>query len=196
VYSVVHAFDPYNPTSKTNLDGDNIYLYENRDLTLGSDGRLYGSLAAGGGLASGTSFAIGTDGSYTVLTNSDINFIGSPQDGKLLEAPIGTFYSVTGAGNHNGGSLLKMVLHSGTTVTVKVSANSVAVNKAVKISWTTTNAASCALVGDLPRNLKVSVPVNGSKTWRPTKSGRDVIGVQCKTPDGGQVNADQLVTVS
>ena len=195
-YSVVHAFDPYNPTSKTNLDGDNIYLYENRDLTLGSDGSLYGSLSSGGALAGGTNFAIGADGTYTALTSTELKFIGSPQDGKLAEAASGTFYGVTGAGNGNGGTLFRMVVHSGTSVNAKVSTGSTTLYHPVKISWTSTNAASCALIGDLPKKLKVSVPLNGSKTWYPSKSGRAVVGVQCKTADGGQVNSAQAVVVN
>ena len=195
-YELVHSFDPYNDTTKTNIDGDQSYFNENRDLTRGSDGSLYGSLAVGGVFASGTNFRIAPDGTYNVIANSDLNLIGNPQDGKLALDSNGNLYGVTGSGNSNGGTLFKLVPHSTTSANISLSAAGVTRYHPLKISWTSANASSCKLLGDLPWYLKSNVALNGSKTWYPGKRGRAVIGIQCATPDGGVVNSAAAVTVN
>jgi len=92
--------------------------YPHRQLSLGSDGRLYGALQVGpGGLANGAVFAIGRDGSgYTVLhqfSGSD----GSAPSGALLERG-GVFYGVTASGGPKGAGTLFRMAPDGTMATL------------------------------------------------------------------------------
>lgn len=93
-------------------------FYPQRQLSLGSDGRLYGALQYGpGALANGAIFSIGRDGGgYSVLhqfSGSD----GSAPSGALLELG-GVFYGVTGGGGPKGAGTLFRMTASGTVATL------------------------------------------------------------------------------
>jgi uncharacterized repeat protein (TIGR03803 family) len=84
-FTVLHYFDRgrdgANPTSP---------------LTLGPDGRFFGTTPLGGAHGFGTMFAIASDGTFAVLHASD-NQIGYP-DGALTNFSDGNLYGITAAG--------------------------------------------------------------------------------------------------
>lgn len=93
-------------------------LYPRPQLTLGSDGRLYGALQYGPGVqANGALFSIARDGSgYTVL-HSFGGSDGSAPSGALAEVG-GLFYGVAGSGGPNGGGTVFRLAPDGTLDTL------------------------------------------------------------------------------
>jgi len=84
---IVHSF--------SGTDGEEPYA----GLTLGSDGRLYGTTDKGGSLGYGTVFQIGPDQTFTTLHDfNEGQGTGNPQ-GTVVQAGNGSLYGTTTAGS-------------------------------------------------------------------------------------------------
>ena len=79
-------------------------------LTLGRDGRLYGSTSTGGAHSAGTLFQLNTDGTLTTLYHFDgSSKVGSHADNPLVEVNEGEFIGTTlGGGKWSRGSIYRM----------------------------------------------------------------------------------------
>lgn len=81
-------------------------------LTLGRDGRLYGSTSSGGANAAGTIFRLDVNGAVTTLYHFDPSSeVGAFADNPLVEVADGEFVGTTlGAGEFNRGSIFRLRL--------------------------------------------------------------------------------------
>lgn len=90
-------------------------------LTLGADGKLYGTTSAGGSGGLGTVFQVGTNGDFVTLAAFD-GTNGATPLGSLIFGEDGALYGTTSAGGENGlGTIFKLTTDGAFTTLISFS---------------------------------------------------------------------------
>ncbi len=152
------------------------------------DGTLYGTTFREGLDGYGTLFTLAADGTFTTLMSLPV-FLNQP----LMEDAADNLIGV-GQGN-----VLKLVPGLPLSTTVSFSQSKVWLWQPTTLTWSSSGAQSCILLGDIP-GVSGSVAPSGSMTVKITSTqlrspAAFVAGIQCTAADGSISNAAATLTI-
>jgi uncharacterized repeat protein (TIGR03803 family) len=164
-------------------------------LTEGSDGYLYGVNRTGGLHGNGTLFRLSSDGSTFSTLSSVVTLFGIP----AISAQGNTGFLVESSADSSK-LLLNVDLNSPLATSISFSKPAVRLGQSSVLSWSSADAQSCQLMGDIPGLQTGSVATTGSTTVRIYTTGLRSpasysAGIECTAADGSISNAAATVTI-
>jgi hypothetical protein len=161
-------------------------FYPQGDLTIGSDGNLYGKTA-------GTIFRVTPDGMLTTLW-SDANQIGT-----LLAADNGDFYVTTqGDGKGTISRLVPPAADTAPTASITATPAMLSVGDSAVINWSSTGTGQCTAqgAGRADSNWNPTNATSGSYTFSPQGPGTATFWILCRGNNYFNLTVAKSVTLS
>ena len=164
-------------------------------ILAGNDGTLYGGTVFGGSNGTGTLFSLAPDNTLTVLHEfGGLSNVSNSDGANITSAPMrakdGNLYGVTTIGGSNGsGVIYKLTMPPLPTITLTLGSGQISSGGSTSLSWSTSNASSCAASGGWSGSLDSS----GSTTVSP--AGSTTYTVSCRNVSGTSA-ASKTLTVN
>ncbi len=168
------------------------------------DGNLYGTTNAQGLDGIGTVFRITPSGSFTTLLAFPANVAllnsSSPPVFPLMEDAQGNLLDFLEEPDFGQYGIFKLVRNAPLTTSISFSRPTVYLGQSTTLSWSSTGATSCELLGDV-QGMQGTAATSGSTTVRLYSKqlrlpSAFVAGIQCTAADGSVSNASATVTIS